>query len=1000
MGKVIETVADSIAIEILDETTILTGKGNELHLYRKNTAKENVFERQVLAIKLTNKIHGIRKTQTASVKIVLVYGEKEFILLAYNDNHEFNEFYRAELSDWISCGSFVNDSQEIVLLTAHSIILRFSYNVAVGECCLKERVSCTDKSTLYCAHLFGENWNDLVVFAGNAFGELLIWQPSKYEENKAEPLKPKVSPLLHRISAHNGVIFSIDYDQDSQCLITTSDDRAIKWWKIEFTTEFNWSESTLQALSSGYGHVARVFQGRIIKDGPNVYALSVGEDSYFCLWHKNGQLLFKRRQQYGATIWNFVYDNNTKIIYTIGSIGNLVAFGLNQVLQETQKPLEDTLLPALTDGNSMEYIAKVKFLTAKHLIGVTNQNNLMTSRCKGNEWLNWENVPVKVDFKCTVMEVFENRIAICGYKRLILLECQENSGEFIVIHCEELLNSVIRTFVFFSKQQYLICDDQGNSLIFMGSINNKQYLVLPKCKEPWLTTAVLLHAQQCIVISNRQGNLLLYQLEPESNKYELKQIIKHPHGNLGATNLHCLEETTNSALIRSTGHDGALNVFSIDFDNTTIQTCYRQNLPVSWVEHIEKWYNDLEVFLGFNDNHFVAWCKEFDFLLQLPCGGGHRCWHFVINPQDFKISLAFIKNKRVRFYEISLLNQELITLPLAKRWHISPCNIMEILLPTSSSHSSHIAVTAGDDNLLKIHTFNQQSGLKEHKELHHHISNIRALKVLSLNDMEFLIFSGGGRAQLCVTKVDSGNFHINELINYTLKQESSDNKSKDQSYNFDPETRLMCLDVKVVSKEEYEIYVGCSDGFIRHLKLNRRTLEITLLTQYFYGKCILQLRYIAEMDYVLVAATDGFIKFYDSSLSNCLQQLQHHSSGINGLSILYNSANRTLQILSGGDDQAVSYTELSLNDLDFAILRKFHKPYLHTAQVCASALSSDGRYGFTSGVDQVLNKLDLSTGEVVDSFYSCVADIKGVALADDNVCLLYGCGLQIYSFNS
>ncbi|XP_037816762.1 WD repeat-containing protein 6 [Lucilia sericata] len=997
MGKVIETVTDSIAIEILDNFTILTSKGNELHLYRRNPKQENVFETEVLDIKLTNKVHCIRKSTQPDVKLLLVYGEKEFALLEYSENYEFREFYRAELSDWISCGLFVNaDQEEIVLLTAHSIILRFSLNVKENKCELKERVSCTDKSTLYCAHLYGKNWDELVVFAGNAFGELLIWQPKQNEENKEEPLKPKAAPLLHRISAHNGVIFSIDYDQSSQCLITTSDDRAIKWWKVEFSSEGNWTDAKLRALSSGYGHVARVFQGRIIKNGPNIYALSVGEDSYFCLWHKNGQLLFKRRQQYGATIWNFVYDNNTKTIYTIGSIGNLVAFGLSRVLQETQLPQKETLLPALTEGAATEYIAKIKFLNAKHLIGVTNQNNLMTSIHKGEEWLNWEKVPITVNFKCTVMEVFENRIAICGYKRLIILECQENSGEFILLHDEELLKSVIRSFVFFSKQQYLLCDDQGNCLIFEDSLNNKQTLELPKCKEPWLTTAVKLQQQQYIVISNRQGNLLLYQLLQETNNYDLKQIIKHPHGNLGATNLHCLQETLNSALIRSTGHDGALNIFSIDLINATMQTCSRQIIPVSWVEYIEKCYNDLDLYLGFNDNHFVAWCKEFDFLLQLPCGGGHRCWHFMINSKDFKISLAFIKNKRVRFYEMPLLNKELTTLPLAKRWHIAPCNIMEILPKTS--HSSQIVVTAGDDNLLKVHTFNPLNGLKESKELHNHISNIRALKLLPLNDNEFLIFSGGGRAQLCVSKVNCSSYHINELINYTLKPDSS-NKTNDKEYNFDPETRLMALDVKSVNKEEYEIYVGCSDGFIRHLKLNLKTMETQLQTQYFYGKCILQLKYLADLDLIIVAATDGLLKFYDSKISKCCHQLQHHSSGINGLAVLYNSSNNCLKILSGGDDQAVSYTELSVKNLDFVILNEFHKPYLHTAQVCASALSSCGLYGFTSGVDQMLHKLDLKTGEVVDSFYSCVADIKGVALADSDVCLLYGCGLQIYAFN-
>lgn len=225
-----------------------------------------MFDTRVLSIKLTNKVHGIKKNENRKDEILLVYGEKEFILVEYKDAFKFYEMYRAELSDWISCGLFFIDSKEFVLLTAHSTILRFSYEMAERKCILKERVNCVDKSTLYCSHLFGVSWSELIVFGGNAFGEILIWQPTENIAN-ADSSKPKVSPLIHRVSAHNGVIFSIDYNQKSQYLITTSDDRSLKWWKIEFAHHANWKDSSLKPLSSCYGHVARVFKGRIIKKG-------------------------------------------------------------------------------------------------------------------------------------------------------------------------------------------------------------------------------------------------------------------------------------------------------------------------------------------------------------------------------------------------------------------------------------------------------------------------------------------------------------------------------------------------------------------------------------------------------------------------------------------------------------------------------------------------------------------------------------------------------------
>uniref|UniRef100_A0A1I8M6X0 tRNA (34-2'-O)-methyltransferase regulator WDR6 n=1 Tax=Musca domestica TaxID=7370 RepID=A0A1I8M6X0_MUSDO len=1000
-GKVIETLADAIAIEILNENAIITGKGNELHLYTKGTKNDKddeLWQEHVLDITLTNKIHGIHKNGDGSL---LVYGEKEFVLLSSrseDDIPQFHEFFRATLSDWISCGCFLTDPDEVILLTAHSIVLRFAYDIEKQSCVLKERISCSDKSTLYCAHLYGSTWRDLVVFSGNAFGELLIWQPSENTENHEAASKPRASILLHRIPAHNGVIFSIDYDDETKQLITTSDDRAVKWWKVKFCDGNNggWGNSTLQAVASGYGHVARVFKGRIIKNDSHTYALSVGEDSYFCLWSCKGELLFKRRQQFGATIWNFIYNTHNKTIYTLSSIGNMVAYDLTHELQRIQNSTEAMLLlPEVRKENPSEYIAKVKFLKENYLLGITNENRLMRMKYQRDlKEINglWEELNVGLNFKCTVMEVYENRIAICGFKRLLLLEWQVEEDKFEILLDQQLLEGVIRAFVFFSFTSYLICDDKGNCILQLDKNVSPRSLTLAKCKEPWLTTALLLSHGDYMLISNRLGNLLLYKLNDNGESYDLRDTLKHPHENLGATQLQIVKENEDSVMVRSCGHDGAIKLYKISYKEDNIISCSREIVQVAWIENIiPKWHGEQDLFLGFNDNHFTVWTREYDFLLQLACGGGHRCWHYVINSKEQRISLVFIKNKRVRFYHLPLLNKGLTSLPPAKKWHIAPCNIMEILKMKQGT----IAVSAGDDNLIKVHQITHQ-GLEQCQELHCHISNIRALKLHAINEQEFLIFSGGGRAQLCINKINvANNFHIQELLNYTVKPEDQTNPTNNKTnYNFDPETRLMSLDIKPLNNGEYHIFIGCSDGYVRCLHLQLSPLKIQLTSQYFYKKCLLHVKYVKEYDYLLAAGTDGYLRFFDATLTHCLQEIKHHSSGVNGLSLRFDGSHKELQILSGGDDQSITFSSLDLSQ-DFKCQHNFTNPSLHTAQVCAAAICSYGQYGYTSGVDQMLYKIDLLSGEIIEKFHSCVADIKGVCLLGDDLCLLYGCGMQL-----
>uniref|UniRef100_A0A1A9WAF7 tRNA (34-2'-O)-methyltransferase regulator WDR6 n=1 Tax=Glossina brevipalpis TaxID=37001 RepID=A0A1A9WAF7_9MUSC len=997
MVKIIETVTDAIAIKLLNKNTIIIGKGNELHLYKRVDPGEGMFEQEVLNIKLNNKIHGI---EYCNANLLLIYGEKEFILVqwkVYCD--KFEEFYRAQLTDWISGAAFLKNNQ-IALLTAHSIILRFEYDTKEKVCDLLERITCVDdKSTLYCSQLYGCTWEELIIFSGNAFGELLIWQPSLNKVNESKE-NFRNSFLLHRINAHNGVVFSIDYNAANEMLITTSDDRALKWWKVT-KDQRNWSTSHLQSLASGYGHVARVFRGLIFTEGTKIYALSVGEDSYFCLWLSSGELLFKRHQQYGAIIWNLAYDSDTRTVYTVGSCGNLIAYNLKDAFKEHVKLL---VKPKSLLRNTEEYITKIKFLNERELLGITSQNRVIkmySDRSDFSEGQKCQVIEEVINFKCTVMEIHKDSIALCGYKRLVILLYNEISQQFKRIYDNEILQSVIRSFVFFESGKYLVCDDQGNCILMRNNIIS--CFELPKSKEPWLTTALLLNEDEVLLLSNRQGHVLLYKYNEVEKSYALKHTLKNVHGNLGATKLVPILINESEALVVSTGHKSCLNRILVDFKKCIMKLCTKDNIPVAWVEDFVQIFKYSPILLGFNDNHFVAWSKDYDFLLQIPCGGGHRCWHYVISTAEEKfITLAFIQNKKVVIHYRPIQNEALLLLPIAKKWHTSPCNIMEIY--QQDDLGVNIAITGGEDNLIKIHNICEK-GLRERFELHHHISNIRTLRAVLVKDDEILIFSGGGRAQLSIARVNVQTGYREELINHTIKNlEQNFKQLTTNKYNYEPETRLMALDLLKIDDCQYKIYVGCSDGYVRllHFKASE-PCEIRQISQLFYNKCILQLQLIEEENCVIVGSTEGSLKFFNIFLNECLYKINHHQSGINALAIHYDAATRSVKMLSGGDDQAVCYTELGFSSgSEWKILNKFHRPFWHTAQVTAAYILANGSYGLTGGLDQNFYKINLKTGEILESFHSCIADIKGVSCwryKTKAYFFIYGCGYQAFCFD-
>ncbi|XP_037932394.1 uncharacterized protein LOC119667179 [Teleopsis dalmanni] len=982
-ATVTSLATDSITLKIINKDALLKGVGNELYLHT-NTSIDK------LSTRLKGKIHGI---EIGHGDKALVYGEKEFVLLQFLNN-EFKELERAHLTDWISAGHFLEDKSQFVLLTAHSILLLFNINNGdsvhnVDNFTLKRSFSCTDKSTLYCAHIHGATLEKLVIFGGNAFGELLIWQLKHYTDTKNDKVEVK---LLQRISAHNGVIFSINYNKLYSLLTTTSDDRSIRFWQVNCLDD-DWCDAILTPVASGYGHVARVFQAKFIEYGQRIYAISVGEDSYFCVWQSNGQLLFKRRQNFGATIWNLECCGVTNTLYTVDSTGNLLSYDLQTIFEDNETKL--IILPKVNKEQSNEYVAKIKFLQQHLLVGVTNNNRLVYK--PHNDEAIWSAVEGFEPFKCTVLEVEQNLIALCGYKRVALFVYDGIKQKFNKLHDLEMLSGVVRAFQFLSENLYIISDELGNCKLLKSENDEllEWNIELPKCKERWLTAALLIE-NNYLVISNRQGNFMLYKAKENSFEFEHKFTLKHPHGNLGATLFKLVSATSELILVKSAGHDGTLITLCISKQNVTMKINSRLVVPVAWVEDLIC-CEQYELLLGFNDNHFVMWCKEQDFLLQVPCGGGHRCWHYnIVQDEVYKnwmIHLVFIKNKQVRLHKLKIFNevQSRIKLTVANFWHVKPCNILQIV---KKGIKENVFISAGDDNLIKISVYNFSLDLvKLVGEVHTHISNIRTLQTVKIDENDYLIFSGGGRAQICVTKLNLLSYEIEELINYTLKS----TPSTQATYTFDPETRIMSIAVlQSVSTKgfAFELFIGCSDGFLRKLLIDSN-FEVKILAEIYYSKCLLQVSLVADL-YVVAAATDGVLRFYNLNLNQVVYELRHHASGVNALDICLSENKTELHVLTGGDDEAVSYTKLNL--VKFEVIKSL-KLNQHTAQVTATCLSPDGLNGYTSSVDQNVFKICLKTGKVEQLIHACIADVKGLCLGSNDLFVLYGCGLQTFYVN-
>lgn len=763
-------------------------------------------------------------------------------------------------------------------------------------------------------------------------------------------------------------------------MTTTSDDRSVKIWKINFPNDCSWSNCTIKPIKSLYGHTARVFQCKIIVENDVPYIISIGEDSNICVWSESGCLLYRRHFNCGATLWNLDYNSTIKSIFLCGSDGNVREVGLQNILKGKGMAKEIISNEILREN---EYLAKVKIMQNNKVIALTSADRLIYQNdCDG-----WSDCAYN-RYKSCVLEKFKSCIAIAGYRRTSVFQYDTSNSLNLIYEMTDLQN-MVRSFTFLNENEYLVCDDSGCCTFVNWKTNKKISFSLATSKETYITVAF--KENNFLFVSDRKGDLYLFEIE--TNEVHQRHRLKHVHGNLGCTVLY----SENGNFVTS-GHDGTTKVIVLNATCKTMSIILTKKLPVTWMERVICRDDNKKLYAGFNDKRFILANDECDIVDEIDCGGGHRYWDLLVTENDGRF--IFIRNKIL--YSVNLTGyaddqKKFFQIPLLK-WHMKSCNSIKCI---DMPDGTVILVSGGDDNILKFNKFREttESFFEHICDMVQHISCIKTMTVVEPSPNETLVISAGGRAQICVTKIAINDTEITtkEVTNFMLNSSDVERKrlGKSQTIDFDPETRFM----SVACSEDFQIFAGCSDGYVRQFSFNLAKNQITAVNAIFYGKCLLHTHYLSYENnkYLLTMATDGSICFWQINADNSMDgqpfhQLKHHNSGINSFDIVL--AKNRFFIATGGDDQSTVVSSFILKKKSVEAIETNYLNY-HTAQVNGIKFSSNGSCLYSISVDQILYRVDLQTLTPRMISTSTVADAKGLHLIRNNQILVYGSGVQL-----
>ncbi|PZC86900.1 hypothetical protein B5X24_HaOG201759 [Helicoverpa armigera] len=972
------TRTDVTAVKI-HENIVLAGIGDTIHIFDKESRK--LLQR--LCGLHGQKIYGFVPGQCGDK--ILVFGGKQFTIVSRASEEYYRVFEPIVCGDWLHSGIWINEN-EVALLTAHNVVQKWD---TVTMKLISQHAS-RDNSILYSGLLLPLH-NEVLVMAGTVFSEVIIQRCGEEQS-------------LHHLKGHKGVIFSISCDPEKHIIVTTSDDRSVRIWgpnsmpEHQANTAKYWETIDIVCKHEVYGHLARVMRSCITND----LIISVGEDSAICYWNLKGKLLKKTLTHQNGCIWSVDSDGGTLV--TGGGDCGVILHPLTVATDYCHEDIIDIGVAAPK---------KVIFTARKNLL-VLDENNLVYY-----DVLTKQKTEYKLNHESTY-----TLLSLSSCKQLIAVADMKGKLDVFVEKCKDeafILNVIdtklqvgkILSMQWAGNRHLVICSDSGNITVLASSnaiVEDFAKFVLPNCKERWLTAAAIDSANNSFVVGDRCGNIHVFAKGQESPVKSFPKV----HGRYGPTSIH----VRNTGIV-TTGRDGTIKYFSTN--NNTVKYMSSRDLPFEWVEKfLDK---DENVICGFQEREFVVYnIKDNSKILEVPCGGGHRSWDAVryIGKVDDKyeefIKLIYLKNAEIKVTTFQL--SKIMSTNLVNGSHAKEINCLK----AHKVGDSIAFISGGEDTTLRISSVDADMKFKD-EVCFKHLSSVRTLKTYPGDNNHFLVVSAGGRAQICIkdvkltAEINKINIETGELVDYLIRGTDKERKGnqtwRNCSIDFDPEMRIMDLDL-IKDQNDFIVIAGCSDSYLRLFSFKEGNNKLEFVKESKYHKtCILKTKCIQFLnkDILITCTTRGDVTFWDVTdfLQSSLEPFfstKTNKSGINSIAVTKLSENKIL-VTTGGDDNAIHMIVVEIpnqDDLTSAkVLYSWDSAKYHSSQITGLCLVED--YLLSTSIDK---RITLFGWRITDEGIECkflsqtytnVADVQGMDLLDHSsdsiIVCVFGKGMEV-----
>ncbi|XP_064072300.1 tRNA (34-2'-O)-methyltransferase regulator WDR6 [Vanessa tameamea] len=969
---------------------ILAGVGSSVEIFNKDSAK---FIRKIKILK-GQKVHSIEYLKCESK--FLIIGGKQFSIIELTFDceedvvSEQQVVYPIICNDWIHSGAWIS-KEKVAILTAHNVVQ--VWNIINGT--FDKEYTSKDNSILYSGLLLPIQ-DDILVFSGTVFSEVIIHQCGD-------------DVPLHHLKGHKGVIFSITYNSEKAIIVTTSDDRSVRIWTVVNKEPVNykhksyWSNAKISCVYNLYGHMARVMCSHITND----LIISIGEDSRICFWNHEGKLLRKIFAHQNSCIWSLDTDN--RHLVTGGGDCSVILHPLSLVSEYGHKET----IPINIDAPK-----KVKF-TARQNILIMNEFNELIYYDLSSNTSKTHRLDHTSTYKLLSLSPCKQIIAVADMNGKLDIFVENCKGDAVIrkIIDTKLNLGKILSLLWAGNRHLVVCSENGLITVLASKeidIEPVDEFHLPPCKERWLTSSALSSNRGMLVVGDRCGHIHVY-LHGSRNPVKSFDKIYDRYGTTSIT------IKNNEAI--TTGRDGKIKYFSLSKDVNEIKYTNCKDVEFQW---LEKFLDKDENYLcGFQERSFVVYDVKNNLkILEVACGGGHRSWDAVryiekINEhfEEF-IQILYLKNYTLHSEKFRL--SKIMSKNIINGIHSKQINCLKTY-KDNGDRTATMFISGGEDTTLRISISDLNSKLKD-ELVFKQLSSIRTLKFHQFDKNKILLLSAGGRAQICAKIITFEVDHAlkvssEELVDYLIKgtdkERKGDKNWRDCAIDFDPETRIMDLEIVKIDND-FIIITACSDASVQIFNLNTDKRKLYPVQEIKYHKtCILKTHVFEFITKTLLVTctTRGDVAFWEVEKppkmlsSEPIFSMKTNKSGINSIDV--NVIDNTGFLLAtAGDDNAIHLNVIQVENYvlnSMKVINSWSSDKYHCSQVTGLKLMED--LMISTSIDQRLTLFTLSvtTDGVKCDFYSqcCsdVSDIHGLDVVDtsnDSITVsVFGKGIEV-----